>query len=137
MADDSPYLWPGAREARQRRVQGRFFYIGEHNLAARFGKSTAQRQPNAARAASHKSSFTEELPHHFALPWIDILNCGDLVVRRKSVTKKRRGDPASECPAAFGFERGPPLQRITFFGRGGPSVSPSRRAIDPDRVFLT
>jgi hypothetical protein len=34
------------------------------NLAACFGKSTAQRQPNATRAASYKSSFTEELPHH-------------------------------------------------------------------------
>src|SRR5215472_7912194 len=82
IADDSPYLSPGTREARQRRVQRRFLYIGEHNLAACFGKSTAQRQPDATRAASHKSSFTNELPHHFALPWIDILNCRDLVVRR-------------------------------------------------------
>ena len=38
------------------------------NLAACFGKSAAQRQPNATRAASHKSTFANKLPHHFALP---------------------------------------------------------------------
>src|SRR5215472_2524353 len=82
IADDSPYLSPGTREARQRRVQRRFLYIGEHNLAARFGKSTTQRQPNATRAASHKSTFSDKLPHHFALPWIDTLNDSDLVFCR-------------------------------------------------------
>ena len=49
------------------------------NVIARLSAGTDDRQPNATRAASHKNSFTNELPHHFALPWIDILNCADLV----------------------------------------------------------
>jgi hypothetical protein len=65
---------PELEEARHRRVQGSLLYIGQHNLAARFGKSTAQRQPNATRATSHKGSFPNKLPDHFALPRIGILN---------------------------------------------------------------
>jgi hypothetical protein len=76
VADNAPYFRPGTLEACQCRIQRSLLYIGEHNLAARFGKSTAQSQPNATRAASHKSRFTNELPHHFALPRIDILNGG-------------------------------------------------------------
>jgi hypothetical protein len=72
IANDSPYLSPGKWEARYRRIQRSLLYIGEHNLAARFGKSMAQRQPNATRAASHKSSFANELPHH--LPSLRDLN---------------------------------------------------------------
>src|SRR5215471_863362 len=70
IADNAPYFRPGAREARHRRIQRSLLYIGEHNLAARFAKSTAQRQPNATRATSHKSSFANELPHHLPSPWM-------------------------------------------------------------------
>jgi hypothetical protein len=42
-----------------------FFYIGEHDFAAHFGKSSAYRQADAARATSHKGDLTNELPHHF------------------------------------------------------------------------
>ena len=39
---------------------------GGHDFVARFGKITAQRQPDSTLAASHKNSFTSELPHSFA-----------------------------------------------------------------------
>jgi hypothetical protein len=63
IADDSAGLRSKARKARQRVVERGFLDISEHDFAARPGKGAAERQADAASAASHKSGSAEEFAH--------------------------------------------------------------------------